>query len=220
MPKTTKRTKTLITLVGLPCRGKSFLAKKLVIALTKEGYLTKDFNLGNYRRSLFPSKTKNSFFNFKNKKYRKIREEIAQTCLNDVFDWMRNKGEVAIFDGTNIINKRRSMILNQTRQKNIDNIFIELYIDNQPILNKMLELKLKKSPDYKNILKEKARHDFLKRIDHFKNAYEPLSSSDKFIRIINLGKKVEKNFTPQNYFEKNIYNYCIKSYKNLLTRIK
>ncbi len=36
-------------MVGLPCSGKSFLAKKLSEHLNDQGYLSKIFNIGDFR---------------------------------------------------------------------------------------------------------------------------------------------------------------------------
>lgn len=44
--------KIIISMVGLPARGKSFISKKLCKYLIWLGYNSRVFNIGNYRREV------------------------------------------------------------------------------------------------------------------------------------------------------------------------
>lgn len=48
------------------------------------------------------------------------------------------------------------------------------------------------SPDYRNMDKDKAKDDFLKRIEHYRQQYEPIDEKDEdhlsYIRVINAGR--------------------------------
>lgn len=206
--------KKIITLVGLPCRGKSFFAKDLDSFLSKKGFSSKKFNVGDYRRLTLGVKHSSGFFDFRNKKYKNLREKAAKQCLHDMLIWTLKGGEIATYDATNITKNRRRMILKQTDRFNIENIFIELNINDKKLFNKMLSLKLKKSIDYKNVSLKEAKKDFLKRIAHYEKAYEPVSSRHKIIRISDMGTSIEINFKPKDKIEKALWVYCNKVYKN------
>lgn len=55
----------------------------------------------------------------------------------------------------------------------------------------MQDVKLN-SPDYRDMDKEKAKEDFLKRIEHYRQRYETIDEKDEdhlsYIRVINAGR--------------------------------
>jgi len=127
----------LIVLVGLPGRGKSFIARKLQSYLNWLCIPCKTFNVGKYRREAKASYDdkdpsdeasggcKADFFDSTNEAATKLREDVAKLALNDALSWLdsirddeyvsfrRNdeRGITAIFDATNSTRKRRDLIL-------------------------------------------------------------------------------------------------------------
>jgi hypothetical protein len=120
-------------LVGLPARGKSFVARKLVNFLEWNGIDTKIFNVGRYRREAYAEETSSAdgacdanFFDSKNEKAAALRQKVADIALRDMLKWL-DEGEndsdsgsinshllenertdrIAIFDATNSTNARR-----------------------------------------------------------------------------------------------------------------
>jgi len=185
----------VIVMVGLPARGKTYIAKKLTRYLNWIGIDTKVFNVGEYRRKEVESKdATNHFFNPNNPHGMEIREKCAMNALEDVCQWLNSGGEVAVFDATNTSRKRRAMILQYLSvQHSYKTFFVESVCEDPQIIEaNIMEVKVT-SPDYKDMDKEKAVEDFKKRIDHYKAMYEPIDEVvDKqlsFIKIYNQGEK-------------------------------
>jgi 6-phosphofructo-2-kinase/fructose-2,6-biphosphatase 2 len=109
----------VIVLVGLPGRGKSFVARKLQYFLTWLGLDCKIFNVGKYRREAAAeiayeeSKGTKSerdvagscdanFFDPNNTKAAQLRERVADIALRDMLDWLDDdddEGEARMFRG-------------------------------------------------------------------------------------------------------------------------
>lgn len=67
------KTPTVICMVGLPARGKTYISKKLARYLNWIGVKTKVFNVGEYRREAFHEFAGKEFFDPENKEFVKIR---------------------------------------------------------------------------------------------------------------------------------------------------
>ena len=106
---------TMIVMVGLPARGKTYIAKKLCRYLNWIGMKTKVFNLGEYRRSS-TNKYKNAdFFKADNVEAMRIRNFCALRALEDMCKWFDVQGEIAIYDGTNTTVQRRRLLVDACR---------------------------------------------------------------------------------------------------------
>jgi 6-phosphofructo-2-kinase len=136
---TKNSTRLVIVLVGLPARGKSFVARKLLNFLEWYGCDCKIFNVGKYRRQAYAETSQSSssgacdanFFDTKNKEAAALREKVAEIALVDMLKWLDNEeadvdddrsfssgmlpqektDRIAIFDATNSTDKRRRWIL-------------------------------------------------------------------------------------------------------------
>lgn len=101
----------MIALVGLPARGKSFVARKLLHYLNWTGVHCKIFNVGKYRREAHahhmataenksPSVRERKgacdaqFFDPKNAKAAELRKLSATAALNDMLGWLDEEPEV------------------------------------------------------------------------------------------------------------------------------
>ena len=88
--------RVVIVLVGLPGRGKSFVARKLQTFLKWRGTECKVFNVGKYRREAAAGKSKRqeagscdaNFFDSKNEAAAKLRQEVAALALQDMLIWL------------------------------------------------------------------------------------------------------------------------------------
>jgi 6-phosphofructo-2-kinase len=103
LTKTASR--TVIALVGLPARGKSFVARKLLTYLNWTGVHCKTFNVGKYRRAEHASNIAASsslattdrekqgacdasFFDPNNEAAKQVRELAAQRAMDDMLEWL------------------------------------------------------------------------------------------------------------------------------------
>ncbi|CAH1784417.1 unnamed protein product [Owenia fusiformis] len=185
---------TVIVMVGLPARGKTYISKKLARYLNWIGINTRVFNVGEYRRQA-TSDTLEDFFNPHNPKAEAVRKKCAQAALEDMCRWLQNEeGEVGVFDATNTTRARRKMIYDHCAIDQCMRVFfVESICDDEEIIEANIREVKVTSPDYKDMNKDEAITDFLQRIDHYQENYVPLDEKcDKnysFIKIFNQGER-------------------------------
>lgn len=108
----------VIAMVGLPARGKTYIAKKLTRYLKWIGMYTRVFNVGEYRRQATEAYRSHDFFRSDNEAAIVIRSKCAQDALDDMCGWlMEESGEVAVYDATNTTFARRQMIYDTVVEK-------------------------------------------------------------------------------------------------------
>jgi len=212
----------LIVLVGLPGRGKSFIARKLQAYFSWMLISCKIFNVGKYRRaanaahtgSKMLGSTQADFFDSKNEAAVKLRNEVAMLSLGDALTWLNeyeetpcstntscssqiNKGRIAIFDATNSTQKRRESVLQEcglNTGKEFGVVFIETICDDKELLEENFRYKATKSPDYKDVPIEEALEDLRVRAQKYEEQYETISDDSlSYIKIFNLSSKLHAN---------------------------
>ncbi|GFU12519.1 hypothetical protein NPIL_661261 [Nephila pilipes] len=185
----------VIAMVGLPARGKTYIAKKLTRYLNWIGVVTRVFNVGEYRRQATEAYKNHSFFDPNNREALAIRSKCALDALEDMCQWLEQEGEVAVYDATNTTFERRKLIYDIVCEKfGFKLFFIESLCDDENIIEANLKEVKVKSPDYKNRDVEEALSDFMTRIEHYKKVYETLDEKNEskysFMQIYNAGQKV------------------------------
>ncbi|XP_023211023.1 6-phosphofructo-2-kinase/fructose-2,6-bisphosphatase 4-like isoform X1 [Centruroides sculpturatus] len=184
----------VIAMVGLPARGKTYIAKKLTRYLNWIGIKTKVFNVGEYRRQATEAYKNHDFFRPDNKEAMAIRNKCAIDALNDMCKWLDEGGEVAVYDATNTTYERRVLIHNIVCNCfGLKLFFVESICDDPEIIEaNIIEVKVH-SPDYQNCNKDEALQDFVKRIEHYQMSYQTLNEEKEnysFMKIYNAGEKV------------------------------
>nr|KAF6475636.1 6-phosphofructo-2-kinase/fructose-2,6-biphosphatase 4 [Rousettus aegyptiacus] len=117
---------TLIVMVGLPARGKTYISKKLTRYLNWIGVPTREFNVGQYRRDMVKTYKSFEFFLPDNEEGLKIRKQCALAALRDVRRFLSEEGgHVAVFDATNTTRERRGTIFNFGEQNGYKTFFVE-----------------------------------------------------------------------------------------------
>ena len=76
--------KHALVMVGLPARGKTYIARKIARYLSWLGYNTRTFNVGEYRRSQVGARQPASFFDPEDASKSEVREAIARRALDDL----------------------------------------------------------------------------------------------------------------------------------------
>ncbi|XP_032580843.1 6-phosphofructo-2-kinase/fructose-2,6-bisphosphatase 1 isoform X2 [Drosophila sechellia] len=186
----------VIAMVGLPARGKTFISKKLARYLNWIGISTRVFNLGEYRRHATTAYKSHEFFRADNEEAMAIRNRCANQALHDSCDWLLSgQGSIAVFDATNSTRDRRQLIHDiVVKQHGFRLFFVESICDDPQIIEQnILEVKVS-SPDYLNMNTELVVRDFLQRIEHYEERYQPIDevteSHLSFMKVYNAGKKV------------------------------
>jgi broad specificity phosphatase PhoE/predicted kinase len=185
----------VIIMVGLPARGKTYMAKKMTRYLNWIGVDTKVFNVGEYRRKAAPHSINSAdFFRPDNKDAQEIRERCAIEALDDLISWLKGGGEVGVYDATNSVRSRRQLIIDYlTGRHGFKTFFVEsICFDPEVIEANIRDVKVS-SPDYVFVNEDSAVDDFYQRIHHYEVQYESLDEKlDKelsFIKIFNQGEK-------------------------------
>ncbi|XP_037540681.1 6-phosphofructo-2-kinase/fructose-2,6-bisphosphatase 2 isoform X1 [Nematolebias whitei] len=205
---------TMIVMIGLPARGKTYMSKKLTRYLNWIGVPTKVFNLGEYRREAVKSYKSYDFFRHDNEEAMKIRKECALVALKDVKVYLNEEGgQIAVFDATNTTRERRILIHNFAQENAYKVFFVESICDDPEVIaENIMEVKVS-SPDYPKRDRESVMDDFLKRIECYKVTYQPLvpDGHDKnlsFIQVINVGRRFLVNRV-QDYIQSKIVYYLM-----------
>ncbi|XP_029463191.1 6-phosphofructo-2-kinase/fructose-2,6-bisphosphatase 1 isoform X2 [Rhinatrema bivittatum] len=201
---------TMIIMVGLPARGKTYISKKLTRYLNWIGTPTKVFNVGQYRREAVRTYKNYEFFRPDNEEAMRIRKQCALTALNDVNTYLSHEdGHVAVFDATNTTRERRALILQFAKQHGYKVFFIESICDDPDIIaENIMQVKLS-SPDYKDCDREEVVEDFLKRIECYQMYYEPLDDERdcalSYIKIFNVGSRYLVNRVQDHVQSRTVY---------------
>jgi broad specificity phosphatase PhoE/predicted kinase len=182
-----------LIMVGLPARGKTFVARKIMRYLNWLGHPTRVFNVGNYRRQHVGSLQSHEFFDPGNAEGVKQRTQMALMALDDMLEWFGHGGEVAIYDATNSTRERRKLVQRCCEDRGVRVIFIESTCDEATVEANVRETKLD-SPDYVGIDADDAVLDFRTRIAHYAKVYEPVDESEgSYIKLIDVGRQVNVN---------------------------
>ncbi|GMH54044.1 hypothetical protein TrRE_jg7799, partial [Triparma retinervis] len=191
---TASASRLVIVLVGLPGRGKSFIARKLELFLNWRGARCKVFNVGRYRRNVAGNASAD-FFSSENKGAAESREKVASLALADMFTWleepMNRLGEVedwagvqdsvAVFDATNSTRSRREKIklaCNARKRHPVGLVFVESLCDDEGLLEDNFRLKVRNSPDFRGMTEEEAMRDLKIRVLNYEKVYETLDDDD------------------------------------------
>nr|XP_055238301.1 6-phosphofructo-2-kinase/fructose-2,6-bisphosphatase 4 isoform X2 [Gorilla gorilla gorilla] len=189
---------TLIVMVGLPARGKTYISKKLTRYLNWIGVPTREFNVGQYRRDVVKTYKSFEFFLPDNEEGLKIRKQCALAALRDVRRFLSEEGgHVAVFDATNTTRERRATIFNFGEQNGYKTFFVEsICVDPEVIAANIVQVKLG-NPDYVNRDSDEATEDFMRRIECYENSYESLDEDlDRdlsYIKIMDVGQSYVVN---------------------------
>ncbi|KAL7531155.1 hypothetical protein ACHAXR_003870 [Thalassiosira sp. AJA248-18] len=213
----------VIVLVGLPGRGKSFIARKLENFLPWIGSDCKIFNVGKYRRQAEEGQNASAdFFDTKNASAAALRQEVARLALEDMLNWIDEpfenshnggaeggnpfapkpavKGRVGIFDATNSTKERRDWVLKECTcgikraGKPTGVIFIESICNDADLMRENLMTKVSTSPDYAGVPIEEAMADIMIRCEKYEEAYETIEDDEiSYIKIFNLSSKMMVN---------------------------
>jgi broad specificity phosphatase PhoE len=186
------KAKLAIVMVGLPARGKSFIARKVARYLSWSGHSVRVFNVGAYRREQLGSRHPHSFFDPGNPEGDRARTEIARVALRDMLAWMKGPdGQVGIYDATNSTRERRAGVRAECLAAGCQVIFIESICDDPAIIDANVQETKLHSPDYVGVPEEEAVKDFRARIAHYAGAYEAVADEEgSFIKIIDVGRTV------------------------------
>ncbi|XP_071275427.1 6-phosphofructo-2-kinase/fructose-2,6-bisphosphatase 1 isoform X4 [Agelaius tricolor] len=201
---------TMVILVGLPARGKTYISRKLTRYLNWIGTPTRVFNVGEYRREAVPNYKNYEFFRHDNPEGVEIRRHCALAALKDVRTYLSSEeGQVAVFDATNTTRERREVILEFAKENGYKVLFVESICDDPTIIEENIKQVKLSSPDYRGRGQDEAVADFLQRIECYKATYEPLDdeldSALSYIKIFDVGLRYLANRVQGHVQSRTVY---------------
>jgi broad specificity phosphatase PhoE/predicted kinase len=181
--------KLAVVMVGLPARGKTFIARKIARYLAWSGQRTKVFNVGSYRRERVGSHQRHSFFDPSNDAGQAARREVALAALDDALAFLREGGEIAIYDATNNTRARRDLVRARCEAEGVGVVFVESICNDPDIVEVNIRATKARSPDYECVDAEEAVADFRRRIAHYERTYEEVSEDEgPFVKVVDVGR--------------------------------
>lgn len=190
-----ERDPLVLVMVGLPARGKTYLARKVARYLNWLGRPARVFNVGNYRRERLGSTQPAAFFDPANAEGRAARRQMALEALEDLVGWIgEGPGRVAIYDATNSTRERRALVRRRLTEAGLTPVFVESVCTDPGIVESNIRETKLSMPDYAGMDPEAAVADFRARIAHYASSYEPLEEREgAFARIEDVGERVVLN---------------------------
>ncbi|HHO49573.1 MAG TPA: fructose-2,6-bisphosphatase, partial [Deltaproteobacteria bacterium] len=182
----------VLVMVGLPARGKTYIARKLARYLSWLGVPARVFNVGNYRRRHLGSTQPAAFFDPDNPDGVSARRRMALAALDDLIAWLgAGQGLVAIYDATNVTAERRALVRGHLAAHGHSAVFIECVCNDPALVEANVRESKVSMPDYANMEPDRAVQDFRARIGHYERAYVPVGLEEgAFVRLIDVGEQV------------------------------
>ena len=191
MPASPASPKLAFVMVGLPARGKTFIARKIARYLSWLGNRTRVFNVGSYRRARLGSHQHHSFFDPRNEAAQSARREVALAALDDMLEFLRDGGDIAIYDATNNSRERRALVRDRCAAAGHEVVFVESICNDPALVETNIRATKARSPDYEGVAEEEAVRDFRARIRHYESAYQEVDEDEgHFVKIIDVGRKL------------------------------
>lgn len=183
--------KTVLVMVGLPARGKSYTAQKLARYLRWLGYPCRVFNVGEMRRSQVGAHQLADFFDPANPEASRARSEIADSVLRELLAWLADTGGIAIYDATNTTRERRTHIAARCKAAGATHQFIEVINNDPHVIEENVRATKLTSPDYQGVDADEAVRDFRARIDHYERIYEEVEDSEgSYVKLVDRNRQV------------------------------
>jgi len=155
------------------------------------------------------------FFDPANDEAVKARNQCANMALDDLIKFLKEGGDVAIYDGTNTSRERRKMVKETLDKKLGDHtlMWIESICNDDKIIENNIRMTKLQSPDYRDVDSETATKDFRQRIEEYTKKYEELTKEGdgedtSFIKLYDVGNQfIMNNIT--GYIESKIVSFLM-----------
>src|ERR1041385_7809170 len=194
VPRQPSGQKLALVMVGLPARGKTFVARKLQRYLSWLGHRTLWVNVGDYRRARAGAKQPAEYFAPDNLGTRGERIAFAMAALDDLLDWFASGGEVGIYDAANTERSRRDVIRERCAAAGVKVLFVESICDDSGIIDANVRRNKLNLPDYAGMSAADSFRDFQSRIFQYARTYEPVADAEgSYAKIVDAGQKVILN---------------------------
>jgi len=171
--------KLVLILVGLPARGKTFIARKIHRYLEFfHAANVRIFNIGNYRRELHGPHHDAAWFEPNNPIGLVQRKAATDAALADLRKWVAeaNDGRIAILDGTHSTLQKRQYAIQTLKSLEVKIIMIESVCTDPELIERNISKCKLGTPDYVGMPAEEATRDFRARVAQYEKTYETLDA--------------------------------------------
>ncbi|CAM9113009.1 unnamed protein product [Phaeothamnion confervicola] len=193
--------KLIVAMVGIPARGKTFLAQSIKRHLDWIGLRSKVFSVAEYRRKHVAVWQPPEFFNHSGEE---VRARMASLALGDALLTLRDESDagtagadIAIYDASNESVAQRQWLRDVVTASGLraQVVFIESVCNDPAIVAQNIKETEMSSPEYAEMGAEEAEADFRKRIAQYERRYQPMEPSEghQFIKIVDAGNQVNTN---------------------------
>lgn len=189
--------KTVLVMVGLPGRGKTYMAKKVSRYFKWLGYSSEVFNCSDYLRKDIASGKKTVV----GCESLRDSQDWKAEAQRDLWSFIDNGGQVGVYDGTIVKASDRQELLEEAQKRSIQCLFVEIVCDDSAIVTANINQFVLHAPEYQTIDKDEAVKDINERIKHYESVYEPVDDTLAYIRILQY-----------NPYEKKVVTNRIKGY--------
>ena len=187
-------------MVGLPARGKTFVARKLQRYLSWLGHRTLWVNVGDYRRARAGAKQPAEYFAPDNAATQDERDGFAMAALDDLLDWFKTGGEVGIYDATNTERCRRASSAALRGRRACRSSSSRPSATTRRSSTRTSARNKLGLPDYAGMDAEAAFRDFRARIAHYERTYEPVEDDEgSYVKLVDAGQQVMRTASRATY---------------------
>lgn len=215
----TRSDNLVCAMVGLPARGKTYIARKLSQYISFfYGSPCKVFNVGEYVLRLVDGKFQRAnFFDENNLEAKALRRKASENAVQDLCEWMSGRkatkrkypsetdgdkcegssyisgefGAVAIYDASNATQDRRSWLLERLKPLGAKVVFLEVICSEDDLLAENMASTHRCLQVQEVLSAEEAAADFRERIGYYQQVYEPLSEKEaSWIKFVDGGKEI------------------------------
>ena len=171
--------KHCIIFVGMPGRGKTHIARRLMRYLDFfHAIPVQVFHISDYRRRMCGALKDSTWFDSSNAEAVAARNLCSLAALDDMTEFMNSNSQaVGILDSTCSTHTRRLQCFDTLKQTGAKIMFVEVSNDDEKFLAKQCRHVTESSPDYQGIDTEAAVQDYMSRIAQYQQSFEPISET-------------------------------------------
>lgn len=188
--------KLLVAMVGMPARGKTFVARTIARHLNWVGLRCRIFSLGEHRRKEVGVWQPISYFE-PGGQGEKTRKRIAGQVLDEALEALRSDIDIAVYDGSNVTRDRRKWLSEAVASSGLHAqvVFIESICHDEELIERNIGEFKRSSPEYEEKKDDEAEQQYKDRITEYQRIYQPLEASEghKFIKLIDVGSQMVTN---------------------------
>jgi len=170
--------KVCICFCGLPGRGKTHISRRLARYLSFfHAFPVGVYNISEYRRKICGQLRDAEWFDPNHVEGSKLRATCNAMALSDMTEFLNlHENGVAVLDSTNPTHERRAKLLKEMHSIGVKVLFIEVSCEDESFLSQHYKKMSTSSPEYQTMTAEEAELDYRKRVEKYKEFYEPVDA--------------------------------------------